>query len=78
MTRCIATLTLAALLATVCVSTAEAGLFGWRSYRPHYHAPRVEYRRVDPTSYHDYSAVRIIRHVNDPSMFRDESGYGES
>lgn len=78
MKRIIASFVLGTLVASLSVSTAEAGLFGWRSHRPHYHAPRVEYRRIDPTSRYDYEPVRIFRHVNDPSMFRDESGYGES
>lgn len=79
MTRMIASLAFAAVLGTVFVSSAEAGLFGRRAYRPHYHAPRVEYRYYQATpSHYESQNVQIIRHVNDPSMFRDEMGYGES
>ncbi len=79
MTRIITSLAFAALLGTVFASSAEAGLFGRRAARPHYHhAPRVEYRYYEAAPTYYSPSVRIIRHVNDPSMFRDEMGYGES
>lgn len=79
MTRIVASVAVAALIGTSFVSTANAGLFAHRVYRPHYHhAPRVEYRtyEVSPTYYSP--SIRVIRHVNDPSLYRDASGYGES
>ncbi|MEW4564911.1 hypothetical protein AB1K70_20465 [Bremerella sp. JC770] len=79
LTRIVASVVFAALVGTTFVSTADAGLFGRRVYRPHYHqAPRVEYRTYDSSSYYSTPSIRVMRHVNDPSLFRDESGYGES
>lgn len=78
MTRIIASLAFAALVSTVFVSSAEAGIFGRRAYRPHYHAPRVEYRYYQAPPSYESPSVRVFRHVNDPSMFRDQMGYGES
>ncbi|RCS46381.1 hypothetical protein DTL42_15550 [Bremerella cremea] len=78
MTRIITSLAFAALLGTIFVSSAEAGIFGRRAYRPHYHAPRVEYRYYQAAPSYQSPSVHVIRHVNDPSMFRDQMGYGES
>jgi len=79
LTRIVASVVFAALVGTTFISTAEAGLFGRRAYRPHYHhAPRVEYQTYDSTPYYNAPSVRVMRHVNDPSLYRDESGYGES
>jgi len=79
MTRIVASVVFAALVGTTLVSTADAGLFGRRVYRPHHHvAPRVEYRTYDWSPYYHAPSIRVIRHVNDPSLYRDETGYGES
>lgn len=79
MTRIVASVVFAALVGTTFISTADAGLFGRRVYRPHYHhAPRVEYRTYESTSSYYSPSIHVMRHVNDPSLYRDETGYGES
>ena len=79
MTRFVAAVAFAALIGTTFVATADAGLFGRRVYRPHYHhVPRVEYRTYEATPSYYVPSTRVMRHVNDPSLYRDESGYGES
>ncbi|WDI43903.1 hypothetical protein [Bremerella sp. P1] len=79
MTRIVASVVFAALVGTTFISTADAGLFGRRAYRPHYHhAPRVEYRTYESMPSYYAPSIRVMRHVNDPSLYRDETGYGES
>ncbi|MHC2068277.1 hypothetical protein ACYFX5_12505 [Bremerella sp. T1] len=78
MTRIVASVAFATLVGCTLVSTADAGIFGRRVYRPHYHsAPRVEYRYYHSTPSY-YPTINVIRHANDPSLYRDEMGYGES
>ncbi|PQO38746.1 hypothetical protein C5Y96_02375 [Blastopirellula marina] len=79
MTRIVASVVFAALVGTTFVTTAEAGLFGRRAYGPfHHHAPRVEYRTYESSPTYYPPSTQVIRHVNDPSLYRDQSGYGES
>ncbi|MEW4452400.1 hypothetical protein AB1L30_06910 [Bremerella sp. JC817] len=77
-TRIFASLALVAILGSSLVSTAEAGLFGRRASFPGHHAPRTSYRVYNSTPSYSTPAISIIRHVNDPSMFLNESNYGES
>ena len=75
--RLVASLMVAALAGSLFVSTSEAGLFGRRAYRPHFHHAPVAGPSYDhPASFRQ--PVRVIPHVNQPYLFLNESGYGES
>ena len=75
--RVVASLMVAALAGSLFVSTSEAGLFGRRAYRPHFHhAPVAAPSYHHPIYYH--APVRVIPHVNQPYLYLNESGYGES
>ncbi|MBI1247878.1 hypothetical protein GC197_08505 [bacterium] len=77
--RTLAAVAVAAIVGCSFVSTAEAGLFSGRAAYPYHHAPRVEYRIYNRfPHYQVLPTMPVLRHVNDPSLYRDETGYGES
>ena len=75
--RLVASLMVAAFAGSLFVSTSEAGLFGRRAYRPYFQPVPVAVPSHDHPAYYR-EPVRVIRHMNQPYLFLNESGYGES
>ncbi len=75
-TKILAALAVTLVSAGLWADVVQAGPFSRRVYRQHY--PVHSYYRVTPAQSYYYGPVRIFHHVNDPGLYRDESGYGES